>query len=142
MNNYTAYQKCAIETASREDILLNLYEGAVIRLKTAKQSGHCESGKKPWELINQAVAIITELDNTLDREKGDPNLVSELDALYKFMIRELHITILQKDLNRLQPVLDILETLYSGWQDAVMEIKGLSKNQSSMTANREYESVS
>ena len=123
MTMYATYQKCSIETSGREDILLNLYEGAILRLKRARQNWHDGPEGKAFEMISQAVAIITELDNTLDREHGEPGIVIELDALYKFAVRELNYCVLRHDFERLQPVVEILETLLSGWQDAARQFR-------------------
>jgi flagellar protein FliS len=119
MHTYTAYQKNAIETSSKEDILLKLFEGAILRLKQAGQLW--EDDKKPQarEKRTQALAIITELDNTLDRQNGEPGLVEELEALYGFMIREMNRATLQDEFERLQPVVDTMQTLYAGFKYAV-----------------------
>lgn len=134
MNTYAIYQKQAFETAKPEDILLKLYEGAILRLKKAKQNWDLGSQGNVFEKINQAVKIITELDNTLDRENGDAQIVSELEALYHFMVRELNFCVLRQDYDRLQPVLDILENLYNGWQDAAQQVKQSNKYRSRAAA--------
>ncbi|MFW6314476.1 MAG: flagellar export chaperone FliS [Desulfohalobiaceae bacterium] len=123
MNVYATYQKQAFATAPPEEILLKLYEGAILRVKSALQNWDQGYKGQVWEKINQTVAIIAELDNTLDRKNGDPQLVDELHALYRFMLRELNFCALRQDRARLQNVLDVLQTLNTGWEGAAQELK-------------------
>lgn len=137
MTPTTAHYKSVLESASREDALLTLYQGAILRLKKAQQSWYIDPNGQAWDMVNQAMAIITELDNMLDRENGEPNIVAELNALYKFMIREMNVAVLRLDSERIQSILDILETLYAGWQDAAKESKQASRPKSLMTTAME-----
>jgi flagellar protein FliS len=123
MNVYSAYRKNSIESASKEEIMLMLMEGAILRLKSAQQSWDDDEKTKARELRSQALAIITELDNTLDRANGDTALVEELDALYGFMIRELNRATAKDDFGKLQAVEETMESLYQGFKDAVAASK-------------------
>ena len=124
MNNpYAVYQSNAVTTLSQEDILLKLLEGAIVRIKQAIELN--EQGDK----INargkrqRALEIVTELDSTLDRENGPAEVVENLDGLYAFMIKEFNNATLQDDFERLQPIQEVLEDLYQGFQDAAQEFK-------------------
>ena len=123
MNYYSKYQANSIQTAGREDILLKLYEGAILRLKKAQQLREEGEHIQAREQRSQALAIITELDNTLDWENGDPELLENLDGLYFYMIQELNASAQQDDFSKLQPVIDILQSLYQGWEEAVQIFK-------------------
>jgi len=124
MNNpYTVYQSNAVTTIPQEDILLKLLEGAIVRIKQAQELN--EQGDK----INargkrqRALEIVTELDSSLDRENEATDIVENLDALYSFMIREFNNATLKDDFERLQPIQEVLESLYQGFQDAAQEFK-------------------
>ena len=122
MNAHRAFKRNELESASPETIMLKLFEGAIIRLKQAMLE--CGDGEVllARELRSQALAIITELDNSLDRENGDPGLVDELDGLYAYMIREINTSTTKDDFDRLGSVIDTLHTLYEGFEDAVAQV--------------------
>jgi flagellar protein FliS len=119
MNPYASYQKNALESATREEIMLKLFEGAVIRLKQAMEEWQDGAKLRARELRSQALAIISELDSTLDRDNGDPQLIEELDALYAFMIQQINLCTIEDNFDRLAPVIDTLKTLYEAFEEAV-----------------------
>lgn len=127
MNAYAAYRKNSIENASREDILLMLFEGALVRVKRAMKEWSEGNHARAKELRAQAMAIVLELDNTLDRLNGEASLVEELDSLYGYMIREFNACIRKNDFNSLQGIQIVLEKLYEGFQIAVPDYKKLLK---------------
>ena len=91
MNQYVKqYQKSSIETASREQILIMLYDGAIQFLNKAKVAVE----GKDYEGINNnligAQNIIQEFINSMDREVA-PQLAENLISLYEyFMPREIN----------------------------------------------------
>ena len=122
MNAYTAFKRNELESASPETIMLKLFEGAIIRLKQARHEYSDGEVLLARELRSQALAIVTELDNSLDRENGDPGLVEQLDGLYAYMIREVNTSTAKDDFDRLGSVIDCLHTLYEGFEDAVAQV--------------------
>lgn len=134
MNASASYKKNAIKIASAEEIMLMLMEGAVMRLKSARQCWADQEHARARELRSESFAIITELDNTLDRTKGDPELIQELDALYSFMIRQLNEVAFRDDFDKLQAVEETMVSLYSGFKDAVATIKQGDLNNNSTAA--------
>jgi flagellar protein FliS len=135
MNAYTAFKRNDFESASPETIMLKLFEGAIIRLKQARQEFSDGEVLLARELRSQALAIIVELDNTLDRENGEPGLVDELDGLYAYMIREINTSTIKDDFDRLASVIDCLQTLYEGFEDAVARVaSGMEKQEAPLAA--------
>ena len=122
MNAYTAFKRNELESASPETIMLKLFEGAIIRLKQARQEYGDGEVLLARELRSQALAILTELDNSLDRENGDPEIVEQLDGLYAYMIREINTSTTKDDFDRLGSVIDCLHILYEGFEDAVAQV--------------------
>ncbi len=119
MNAYiNHYQQNQVQTASPEQILIQLYEGAIRFLKQAKQA--LEDGERITKLekVSRGMAIITELSNTLDFETGG-EIAENLDALYAFMTRELTRSNTENDPQALQTVIDLLSDLHEGWVQAV-----------------------
>lgn len=122
MNAYTAFKRNEFESASPETIMLKLLEGAILRLKQARQEHSDGEVLLARELRSQALAIIVELDNTLNRENGEAQIVEQLDGLYAYMIREINTSTAKDDFERLASVIDCLHTLYEGFEDAVAQV--------------------
>ena len=120
MNTYNMnqYQQNHVSTASPEQILLMLYDGA-IRFTRRAISGIDEN--KP-ELrrsgVAKAMAIVYEFSNSLNHEIGG-KVAEDLDALYDFMIRELTAANLHNDIKKLLVVEKLLMDLRQTWGEAV-----------------------
>jgi flagellar protein FliS len=123
MNPYASYQQTSIANIPREDLLLKLFEGALLRIKQAREEWASGSAKRARDLRTQVVNIVTELDSTLDRENGDPSLVEELDSLYGYMIRELNACTREDNFDRLNSIQTVLENLYDGFESAAKAYK-------------------
>lgn len=117
-NPYSQYQKTQVVTASREKILLMLYEGAIRFTKHAHaamaQGKIAEKGK----YISKATAILSELMATLDFKAGG-QLAQDLENLYVFMIDKLIEGNIKNDPECLAHVEQLLMTLYDAWKDVV-----------------------
>ena len=121
-SGYSKYKKTAVESASKEKLLLMLYEGAIRFLKRAIMA--CENKDVPGrcENIGKAYDIILELMNTLDFKVGG-EVAENLEQLYMFMTEELTRANLTGKVDHLKNVLKIMETLYEGWKEAVELVK-------------------
>ena len=134
MNTYNMnqYQQNQVNTASPEQILLMLYDGA-IRFTRRAISG-IEENRIDMRTsgVSKAMAIITEFSNSLDREIGG-QIADDLDALYHFMMRELTSANLNNDVEKLRVVETLLLDLRETWGEAVeinkKEIAVVSMNQ-------------
>jgi flagellar protein FliS len=118
MNAYMSqYQNNQVLTASPEQILIMLYDGAIRFVRQAKQA--IDEGKQGEKAnaIGKAVAIITEFSNTLDYEVGG-EIAIELNRLYDFMVTELSYVNANGDADRLMPVENILLELREAWVEA------------------------
>jgi flagellar protein FliS len=121
-SGYQKYKQTAVQSASREKLLLMLYEGAI---------RFCKIGLKAFEEndistrntnIGRVYDIVVELNNTLDHSKG-PEIAKNLENLYMFMTDQLTKATLEKNPECLKTVLKILETLYDGWVKAIEQLK-------------------
>lgn len=123
MNNpYQKYKQTAVQSASREKILLMLYEGAIKFTKLAIQA--CEQKKIADRGMNigRAYDIIMELNNTLDHKVGG-DISKNLESLYLFMMEQYTKSNISGDPAPLKNNLKMLETLYDGWVQAVEKLK-------------------
>jgi flagellar secretion chaperone FliS len=119
MNTYqNVYFQNQVRSANREQILIMLYDGAILFLRQAREAA--ENGNKSLKIEKTAkvVNILTELSNTLDFENGG-EIASQLDSIYWYMIRELIRSNTQDDPEPLNVVEGILADLRDGWVGAI-----------------------
>lgn len=119
MNAYSnQYRNNQVMTASPEQILIMLYDGAIRFVRHAGQAieDGCPADKA--KAIGKAMAIVTEFSNTLDFEVGGV-IADDLYHLYDFVIRELSTVNARGDIKRLQGVEQILLDLREGFAGAI-----------------------
>jgi flagellar secretion chaperone FliS len=119
MNAYfNQYQNNQVTTASPEQLLIMFYDGAIRFIRQAKEAMAAGDRVRKLESISKALAIVTELANTLDHEVGG-EIAENLDALYYFMSRELTRANLENDAEKLKVVEDLLCGLRETWMQAI-----------------------
>ena len=118
MNAYSQYQENQIFSASPEQILLMLYDGAIRFTRQAIYGIEEDNIAIFHHGIKKSMAIITEFSNSLDHTIGG-EIAENLDALYNFMIRELTLANLHKDIEKLRVVEKLLMDLRATWAEAV-----------------------
>ncbi|MCH2532814.1 MAG: flagellar export chaperone FliS [Bdellovibrionales bacterium] len=126
-NPYQQYKKTSIESASREKILLLMYEGAIRFVKLAINAMEKNNIADKGTYIGRAYDVIMELNNTLDHEVGG-ELAQNLESLYIFMTDNLTKANINNDKKSLEDVLKILLTLHEGWKQAVEKYKNEETN--------------
>jgi len=119
MNNpYRQYQKTQVTTASREKVLLMLYEGAIRFTKQAHAAMLAKKIAEKGKYISKATAILSELMATLDFKVGG-QLAADLENLYVFMIDKLIEGNITNNPDCLVQVEKLLMTLFTAWKDVV-----------------------
>jgi flagellar protein FliS len=117
-----SYKQTAIKTATPEQILLMLYEGAIKACKLAKIALEQKNVAEKCKQITKAHEIIMELNNTLDHTKGK-ELAGQLETLYDFAVGQLLKANIENDIAAIETVTKIMTTLYEGWVAAVESLK-------------------
>ncbi len=121
-NAYQQYKNQSIQTASREKLLLMMYEGAIRFVKKAILAAEQKQIADRGVNIGRAFDIILELNNTLDHKVGG-EISKNLEQLYMFITDQLTKANVTGDPQYLKNCLRILETLYDGWTKAVEALK-------------------
>ncbi len=103
-------------TESKEEILLMLYEGALISLRIARRGIREKNPKLKGEKISKVLAILTELDCALDREKGG-ELAENIAGIYRYLINRLTTANIKNDPEALEEVERLLGELYEGFKE-------------------------
>lgn len=123
MNAFNQYKENQILTASPEQILILLYSGAIRFTRQAIYGLEEENITLFHHGIKKSMAIITEFSNSLDHEIGG-EIAENLDALYNFMIKELTLANIHKDIEKLRVVDRLLVHLRGAWEEAIEINKG------------------
>lgn len=125
---YGAYKKTSVNTASKEQILLMLYQAAIRNCKKAIEGIEEKDLAKKGTHIGKLQDIIIELTNSLDHEVGG-EIATELASLYDYIMYSSTQANINIDAAPLEGCLRVLNTLYAGWSEAV-------KNQRKEQANQ------
>ena len=117
-----AYKKTSVQTASKEQILLMLYQAAIKNCKKAIDAIEERDVGKKGEFIGKLQDIILELNNSLDHDIGG-DVSKELASLYDYMLHSSTQANIKIDKEPLLGVLGVLNTLYDGWATAVKSLR-------------------
>ncbi len=127
MNGYVnQYQQNQIATASKEQILIMLYDGAIRFCRQAHTAITEDDMAVKGKYIGKAMAIIAEFANSLDRNIGGA-IADDLDGLYTFMLKELSLANVSNDQDKIEVVINLLKDLRETWVEAI-EINNNNKN--------------
>lgn len=117
-----AYKKTSVETASKEQILLMLYQAAIKNCKKAVEAIEQKNLAKKGEYIGKMQDIVVELSNSLDFEVGG-EVAKELASLYDYILYSSTQANIKIEKSYLEGCLKVLNTLYDGWSEAIKNLK-------------------
>ncbi len=118
---YAGYRNVIANTVeNKEEILLLLYEGALAAVKIAQRGIEEKNPKLRGENISKVMAILTELDCALDREKGG-DLAENLSVLYRYLMERLTVANIRNDPEELVAAGRLLGQLYEGFRGAARQ---------------------
>jgi len=114
-----AYAKVGIETgvaaASPHQLIVMLFDGAVIAVKTAMKEMQASHIAAKGAAISKAIAIIESgLRASLNKKAGG-RIAENLDMLYAYMSNRLLLANLNNDPAKLEEVLKLLVDLRGAW---------------------------
>lgn len=109
-----AYRRTQAEASTPLERVVLLYDGA-IRFLTAAAAAHDQGDLRGRATgVSRALAILTELQNTLDMQQGG-EISKNLDALYDYVISRLLDSGTKRDRAGIDEALKLLSTLREGW---------------------------
>ena len=115
MSGIAAYRENSVTTQSKGRLVVLLYEGAIKFLRQATAGMQRQDHARKGQCILRAMDIINELDCSLDTESGG-EIAQSLRSLYGFMRRHLCDANTQRDPQRIEDVIRLLEDLLEGWR--------------------------
>ena len=116
-----AYKKTSVTTASKEKLLLLLYEAAIKNTKLAIQAIDENHIANKGKYIGKMQDIVIELNNGLDFAVGG-KIAEELSALYDYIMHQSSKANINISKEPLMDCLHILNVLYEGWKDAIKSL--------------------
>jgi len=99
-----------------------LYQAAIKNCKKAIEAIEHKQIAKKGEYIGKLQDIVIELNNSLDFEVGG-EIAKELSSLYDYMLFSSTQANIKIDAEPLHGCLNVLNTLYDGWSEAIKSLK-------------------
>lgn len=121
-NKVNPYQKTAIQTASKEELVLMLYNGAIKYTNNATEFLKAKNYPDASKNICRAQAIIVELLNSLNFEVGG-EIAKNLEYLYSVMVDNLTVANFERVVEPLDLNLKILDKLKTAWEGVLAQVK-------------------
>ncbi len=117
------YKSTQIETASREQILLMLYDGAIRFMRQAREAMKEEDYQVSHNKLIKSQDIVTELMASLEIDiMGDVG--KQLYNLYDYILHNLVQANVDKDVKKIDAAVSIMQELQEAWDEIINE-KGM-----------------
>ena len=116
------YLKTQIKTASKEQLLVMLYDGAIRFCEQAKMSFEEKDLESFGNYLVRVQKIIMELMTALSPDV-DPEFASKMMGLYQYVNTRLIEANIEQDLNKIDECLSIVRPLRDAWSDAVTKLR-------------------
>ena len=113
-NYQNAYKKASVNTLDQNKLIIMLYDGAIKNSSFAVE--HMKSGEieKVHNCLIKAKNIVTELMATLNMEQGG-DIAKNLQSLYSYMFSQLIEANMEKKIEPIIVVIDLLKELRAAW---------------------------
>jgi flagellar protein FliS len=116
-----AYRQTQIHTASKEQLVLMLYDGVIRFSEQGRQAIENKDYEKKQFALVRSQDIIFELVNGLDHERGG-EIASNLARLYAYAIKRLVDANMKNDTTGIDETQDIFRNLREAWAGAMAKV--------------------
>lgn len=116
MNPYArpaAYRESSVLTASPEQLVVMLYDGALRFLRQTEAAFGEGAWRHGGDRLTRAEAIVDELLATLNMDAGE--LATRLQAIYVYCKRQMIEARLERDAAKIRTVIRLLDDLRDAW---------------------------
>jgi flagellar secretion chaperone FliS len=110
------YQQVEVSTSNRLQLVVMLYDGAIRFLGEARTAILNRNIRAKAVALDRALAIIGELQSTLQLEEGG-DVAASLESLYNYMNESLLLASANMDAKPVDHVIRLLKTLNSAWTE-------------------------
>lgn len=112
-----AYLLTKVLTATRQEVVVYLYEGAIGYLHRAEQAMQAGDIATAGKAVERTIGILIELSGNLNFNEGGP-LALRLNGIYNYLIETLSLATRQPDNSAIEACSSILVILHDAWQQA------------------------
>lgn len=120
-NGYNIYKTNSVNYASKEQLLLMLVEGAVKFAKIARQAIVDNDIERAHNYLKKTQNIFVELMATMDLSTAP--WLDKLFEVYRYIKDTLIKVNMKKDLELLDEIMPVIESVRQLWQDCYKEAK-------------------
>lgn len=113
-NGLHAYRKTEVQSRTPLELVVMLYDGAIRFLGVARDAIGRGDIRGRAEATSRALAIISELQSTLDVDRGGEFALT-LDDMYRYITQRVVQATVKNDAAPLDEARHLLETLRDGW---------------------------
>ena len=110
-----SYRRTQVQSRTPLELVVMLYDGALQSLSTARDAVERKNIPARRDAISRALAIISELQSTLNLEEGGA-VAASLDELYEFASHRLLDAAMKNDVTPIDEVSRLFSTLRNAWQ--------------------------
>ncbi|PKM53166.1 MAG: hypothetical protein CVV00_13660 [Firmicutes bacterium HGW-Firmicutes-5] len=114
-NAYQESKRLAIESLSKEDVVIKLFEEAAKQLKMAIILSERQEFVKVFNCIAKCQKIISSLNSSLDMKY---QISQELDEMYRFIYEKLGEASVNHDLKLMQDIFTLITGLKDSFKEA------------------------
>ena len=109
------YQKAAVSTMDQKKMIVLLYDGAIKFLSIAVNKMNAAEAYEAHTNLIRGKSIVAELLASLDMDNGG-DIAMNLQRLYAYMFNTLIDANLERDVTRIQEVVELLKQLREAWK--------------------------
>jgi flagellar protein FliS len=109
-----AYRRVESESRSPLELVVMMYDGALRFLEEASDAVERGDLRARAHAVSRTLAIIGELQNTLDVEKGGA-VADQLDDLYTYLTSRLLDVALKQDVTAIEEARKLLSPIRDAW---------------------------
>lgn len=110
----SSYRQMEVQSRTPLELVVILYDGALRFTAEAREAILRRDVRARAEAISRAMAIVSELQSTLDMEAGG-DIAVMLDRLYGFVRDRMLDASFKQDVRPLDEAVTVLRTLREGW---------------------------
>lgn len=109
------YLQTQVRSSTPLELVVMLYDGALRHATAARDAMERRDIPARKAAMSKAMAIVSELQSTLDLDKGGP-VAEELDRLYTWITQQLIDATVRRDVAPIDEVRKVLTILRDAWQ--------------------------
>jgi flagellar protein FliS len=109
------YLQTQVQSRSPLELVVMLYDGAIQSADAAREAMVSGNIAARRAALSKMMAIISQLQNTLDMERGG-EIAENLDRIYAWATARLLDAVVKRDTQPIDEVRRVLESLREAWQ--------------------------